>query len=361
MASKFWVDVSGLAAWDATLPTPWSDTDGGPADATPPVDGDAVYFTSNSFNPPLAGPGVPLVLSVLDFTGYAGPSFPPGLTADILIPGGTLNTVANVSFSGTVTGGSSNIGGDFSGSASGGAVLQFASGASCTGASLTDSTAYFYAGSTCNSLTLTGTNNVNFVDTTLNALTVGGVANVFNFSGSAINNLAFNAYGTVNFVTGSIANNAVITADGFTVLCHVTGNGSGGLTGPITVGANGLLESNLSTGDILVEDGGILGGANFGNLTITEGQLIAGLAMDAVLIGPSSVITSTGSVNGNASLAGGAQNKGTVLGVLTTPASDNGDGTWGSTSSALGSFGTLRLTGIPSGGSGGGGPPIWQV
>ncbi len=130
----------------------------------------------------------------------------------------------------------------------------------------------------------------------------------------------------------------------------INGLNLGAITGAVIIASGGENQGGVTSGGALtVQNGGV----NSGSLAATTvaldgtntGTIIAG-----VTIG--STGNNSGTISGNATMSGSARSAGTVTGTLTAPATDNGDGTYGYAPGHLGSFGTLKLTGIAAGGGG---------
>ncbi len=131
----------------------------------------------------------------------------------------------------------------------------------------------------------------------------------------------------------------------------INGENSGTIVGAVVIASGGQNPGAVTFGAASTIQNG---GSSSGTITATTmaldgsntGTIIAG-----VTIG--STGNNGGTISGSASMSGGsARSGGTVTGILTAPATDNGDGTFGYAPGALGSFGTLKLTGISAGGGG---------
>lgn len=297
MANCYWIDTTGLASWDDNIAgvTPWGSAIGVADNAANPVNGDSVYFDNGAGTTALVnGPAAPVSLAELSTDSYQF-----AMTA-----AQTVNiTIAN-------------------------SGVLFLNGAS------------EFGGVFGNSVTAT------FIEASINSGTANGTGCVFVFQGTSTNSQIFTNNPTVSFTGAGTTNAALVTTSVAVVI-------SGTLINNATITAPATLTAAIGGVGSIV--GAVaIGGGGSNNGTITGGVTITGTgANTGTIIGnvtaSGTANCNTGTINGNLTLSNTAKQTGIVTGTLTAPAEDNGDGTWGTPQDALGTFGTLKLTGIPSG------------
>lgn len=314
MADFFWIGIAANA-WDENIAgiTPWSDTSGGATNGNTPADGDDIHFDSNSPSVPIAAPDAPISFNNLDLTGFTlvwnlaitNVTIAGTLTTNIGIAS-QLSCILGVGATGNINGGS------YLGVVNTGAIVIF-------DAAICDVAASF-----------AGQNTVTFQNASLN--------NCVNFSSNnhvvtfdfSTNNVTFTIAGILNF-TGDSVNAPIATA----TTVNISGNLDGGGT---IYGATISLTAGQNINNTLIGTTTI--GASGNNLASITGAVTIDSGVNH------------GTIQGNTLMVNGGQNTGYINGILTAPATDNMDGTWGYASFALGSFNTLKLTGITgSGGS----------
>ncbi len=297
MSDIYWVDTTGVASWNDNVLgiTPWGSASGVQDNVATPTNGDNVFFDTNSTTVPLAGPGG---------GGIALAHFEQ-------VSGNTLDL--SPCFSGINIANNGYLG------IRGATVADAAILGTGVVVEIHD-TATFGAGNTCN-----GNNILAFTGSSNNACAITGSGQQIYFQSQGLNTGAINMAGSIIFQdNNTFTNNADITA---TIISIENGNtviGTGALQATTIFLNNGVVDCPIN-----------------GNLEIAN----------------ISTNTNYGRVSANCLLYGG-RNYGAVSGTLTAPAFDNGDGTWGYADHALGSFGTLKLTGIPTPTTGGSGGPL---
>lgn len=108
MASKYWVGGGSSTSWNATSPTNWANSDGGPGNQTAPAAGDSVFFT-NASGVGASNWNVTLSLVTLDCTGFRGAvSHPSGTitisSGDLVLPTGVGGSYLATSGAFTISG-----------------------------------------------------------------------------------------------------------------------------------------------------------------------------------------------------------------------------------------------------------------
>lgn len=300
MANRYWIDSSGVAGWEdgvVGVATPWASTTGGSDNVSFPVDGDSVFFDANSIAAPTGPPSGAISFARLDMTGCIL-DLSASLTSVITVSGPCIIRGATI-FTGVISAGSSGNFGDTS----------------------TCNTTAFGAGST-----------ITFVGNATNSTASSTATTTLIFDGNSTNSANLTA-GLLTF-SGTISNTGAIT----TTTCSVIGtlSGAGSINGAVAITAGTCTQTII--GAVTITAAGVSNSSITGNVTISGSNS-----------------TNQNLITGNCTLSSGGKNSGTVTGTITAPAASNGDGTWGYTPGALGTFGTLKLTGIPAAGGGGSG------
>lgn len=299
MAFFYWVGASNN--WDDS--NGWASTSGGTPGVGLPNNGDSIFFDSNSSAAPVLGPTTSVALASLDFNGCPtnmGIIFLAGLVA--IASGGSVHVDSSTTVNGLIVGANCTVTMDcqVTGmSVDNGTISTFTNGSDVSGVTFNAGghIVDFHPGCTISGdLTLTGDASV---AATVNAVLTATNINVT--SGGALIGTG-HLVGNVGVSTGS---NCAIDIVGFTSIIN-----------------GGKVTSNV-TGDAIIDgdDGGSTRSEN------------------------------AGTIYGNARMTNNGKNTGVVVGDLTADATLNGSGKYTYLQADLGTYGSLIVAGIPTGGA----------
>jgi hypothetical protein len=293
----FYVGTAGDGDWDNG--GNWSDSSGGTPTGNAPLNGDDVIFDGGSTGLlPTNGPAGPLSLNSFNINSSCpfGAMSSPSLWSNITIIGNC--TITNDAYFGGIMGG-------------GASLILYGSSQLGDSATFSGFLSLEFHENSVNNKTSIGAINLSIYDS--------GVVFTVGVTGSS--NFVFlsnwSASVTLNGATATIISGAVVDGITWDLTNELNIQGSAANYAPGTVGFITITGQNTGTVTLIAGTGstcsGNQAGTIVGNLTLI--------------------------VNGN--------NTGNVTGTLTANALDNHDGTWGVANGALGSFGSLRLLGIP--------------